>query len=848
MVNNIIDTYSDSNEVQIKETRIQFQIRSNEQQNNKTEFRTIRLIDSKDQLNSIENKHDAVQIKRTKLNDDNKLFEFLNNKDHLVESSNQSVLSNYLANEVNENQFLNCVNTNLENELPNSSSALIDEFDNSIEINESFNDNKIICDNQLNDTTFNQTTLQNDPFLSFLPYHFSISSDKSINSNLTNQPSSTINLSKILLSNQDINKPVVDHFKTDLRTNTLDNQTDLFQFNNHSSSRSNSPSDYIKLDSQDNEQIAIKINQCSHDSIGNSINSSINNSINNSINSSINGSIMNSSSSSINSSSIDPTINEKRSLSSQKLNGEDLLFSLTSEDLNDVANYFSLLNSELKDKSNFNCSPSLDSLNSGDSMFCSSSVWDSPPPSSNSSLNNDLDMPFILSSDSNDLSNNQNNEQSLLDSEFPFLSEDSMFNSFINSNLNDLIDTDEFFDEKLSDLQFENNLNSFLNCSTNSFSSINDHHHTNSLSSKTKKHCNLSKDSNLAKLLREKLPIKLPSQSNQKADQSNNQLVNNNLKTKDDLSSTNNVNNNVNNNLGISPLTTNLTGNSKDVDLKKNGLITRKFTIQGLNMNNNKAINKTTTTTAVSTGCLARSIKIIDPLGMQVATTNGNNVKYLLNNFTPQNATNQTGNGSFSLNLSTANCLTVTTNGTSTTSLNNSSSNSINNNQSNNMSATKSFIIKSVDGKFANGILYTPISRNGTNITYTSNLNANTLNNLNNTSSTNSTNGNNQITTDKTKIMAAFTTPNTLFINNRSKLVQKRPYSSMSVSISNNSNNSQPKDFYSIDLVPKQLMNNDPTFGSSSNDQSITEIKKIKTSFDSNVPSTSANKNYSSKF
>ena len=54
MVNNTIETYLDSNEVQLKETRIQFQLRSSDQK----ELRSIKLGDKnelKNELNSIEN-------------------------------------------------------------------------------------------------------------------------------------------------------------------------------------------------------------------------------------------------------------------------------------------------------------------------------------------------------------------------------------------------------------------------------------------------------------------------------------------------------------------------------------------------------------------------------------------------------------------------------------------------------------------------------------------------------------------------------------------------------------------------------------------------------------------------
>lgn len=882
MVNNVIESYPDSNEViQFKETKIQTRIRSSctangqqppEDQQQKTTIRPVDKYDDcqlKSQLNAAD---DAIQLKRSKLTDDHALYELLHDKD--LAETGSSVLSSYLAaNEhhlVNEScHFLACTNAgNLENELPGN--ILIDEFENSIEINESadsFNENKIaICDsNPLSDSsTQTATTLQNDPFLSFLPYHFSATSGTSATGSSagkfsqaslglssatggTSQPSS--NLSKILLSNQDLNKP--DQFKSDLRP-ALNGQTttDLFQFGGGSghqaSARSSSPSAYIKLDSQENEQIKMnQTNSSMHScSIGQPITSA-----------SIGASIE----------SIDPIIGEKRLLSSQKLNGEDLLFSLTSEDLNDVTSYFSLLNSELKEKSSgFNCSPSLDSV---DSMFCGSSVWDSPPPSSNSSnnssLNNDLDLPFILSSDSNDLSTSQENEQSFLDSEFPFLSEDSIFNSFVNSNLNDLINTDAFFDEKLTDdLQFENNLNSFLSCpnfGSGAFGSANDH----GTLARTKQHCTLSKDSNLAKLLREKLPIKIPSQSNQTRTETNSSNSSNSLKTKENLTASTaapanaNVNSTVNttNSTPTNSLTNAATVAGKDAaaaDSKKtNGLIARKFTIQGVNINNATTESRPKTA-AVSTGCLARSIKIIDPVAVQVAGSS--NVKYLLNNYTATtaataapNGTSQTGN-SFSLNISPASCLTVTTNA-STSSLANSST------AGSQVSTAKSFIIKSVDGKFANGILYTPISRNGTNIAYTSTLTANGVpavaNGLSATtgSATTGSTTTSSAPESKTKIMAAFT-PNSLFINNR-KLVQKRPYSSMSVSIPSNSSQTT-KDFYSIDLVPKPITNHlanlaaDTTQFACAGDLSAELKKKVKTSLEIAGTPTASSKSHSS--
>lgn len=837
MVNNIVDCYSDSNEP--KETRIRSTTRT-DQLSKPTEFRTVKQLEKSDQkldqtqLSSIENTNRLLNEQhhqRTRLiNDELKLYEnFLNKNEELdlhaiaQQQQQSSVLSSYLANETitNENQFLTSnstttTTTNLDGALP-SNGVLIDEFENSIELTESDCDN-----NQLNTCTFNQAfnqanSLQNDPFLSLLPYHqFATTTNTSTKSNRLNAAGSTpqtesanqsSNLTKMLLTNQD-NKQFAK--STDLRNgvhpSTLDQQADLFQqFNSHHS-RSNSPSDYIKLD-PDNEQI----NKCQ----------------------SLNGSTMHSSTISSAIESIDPIINEKRLLSSQKLNGEDLLFSLTSEDLNDVASYFPFLNTTDLTKDKFNCSPSLDSLNSGDSLFCS---WDSPSSTSshNSSLNNDLDLPFILSSNSNDLSGGkQAAEQSFLDSEFPFLSEDSMFDSFVNSNLNDLINTDEFFDENCTlnddDLQFENNFNGFLNGSLfNSFQS--DH---SSLAKPRKPICKLSKDSYLAKLLKEKLPTKLPNQSSS-SQQNGNQNNNKSLKqlkasdshssggggltkTKDDqLSSTvNNVN-------------TNTATSAKEVDLKKNGLITRKFTIQSVNVNTSAIGDK-------STGCLARSIKIIDPVGVQMG--NGN-VKYLVN--TSQNGQTGTAN-SFSLNITPTNCLTVTANSPSlATSTNQTQFNGTNAA----LSATKSFIIKSVDGKFANGILYTPISRNGqtTNI-YASNLTGNgglstgQVNCLTTASCPATANG--QTTGEKAKLMTALT-PNSLFINNR-KFVQKRPYSSVSVSVSNGGNNTQTtKDFNSIDLVPKQPFTTDVLEAAmnsafdQSNDLCSVEIKKKIKTLDTN--------------
>ena len=838
MVNNVIGSYPESSEtIHFKETKSRNRSSTANGQSADEPLKTIQLVDKCDDdcpkapLNADE------LIKRAKLTDDHTLYELLNKE--LIETGG-SVLSSYLANEqlVNESQFL-ANGTNLENELPGH--VLIDEFENSIEINESadsFNENKIaICDNnQLSDSTFNHTTLQNDPFLSFPPYHFSATSTgsagKPSQASLTAQTapvnSQSSNLSKILLSNQDINKP--DQFKTDLRP-TLNGQTDLFQFGRQHSPRSSSPSDYIKLDSQENEQIKMNqtngsMNSCS---IGQPINSS-----------SIGASIE----------SIDPIIGEKRPLSSQKLNGEDLLFSLTSEDLNDMTSYFSLLNStpyssETKEKSSgFNCSPSLDSV---DSMFCGSSVWDSPPPSStssnNSSLNNDLDLPFILSSDSNDLSASPTNEQSFLDSEFPFLSEDSIFNSFVNSNLNDLINTDAFFDEKLTDdLQFENNLNSFFSCSNfNSgvFGSANDH---GTLAARTKKHCTLSKDSNLAKLLREKLPIKLPSQSNQTKAETNSSNLSNSLKTKENsttastsapakadlnTSTVNTTNNSTNS-------STNAPTGKDAADSKKNGLVPRKFTIQGVNINGATLASETRSkTAAVSTGCLTRSIKIIDPVAMQVA--GGSNVKYVLNNYTaPPNGASQ---NSYSLNITPANCLTLTTNA-STSSLASSSVGS-----SPLSTAPRSFIIKSSDGKIVstNGILYTPISRNGTNIAYASSLTANAVQPAISLSTSTSTSTDNK----SIKFMTAFASSSPL-LNNR-KLVQKRPFSSMSVSIPSNSSQTT-KDCYSIDLVPnKPITTNlanlaaDTTF-----DLSAELKKKVKTTLENGNCTPSASKSHSS--
>lgn len=858
MVNTVIETCPDSDEViQFKETKIQSRLRSaNGQSAEEPPKTTIRPAPQSDDCSKLVSLDADDVIKRAKLNDDHALYELLSKE---LAENGVSILSGYLANEhlVNESPFL-ANTTNLENELPGN--VLIDEFENSIEINESvdsFNENKIaICDtNQLGSSgTFAQTattTLQNDPFLSFLPYHFSTTSTTGCSAGKLSQAgltassapvhSQSSNLSKILLSNQDINKP--DQFKTDLRpTATLNGQTatDLFGFGRQPSPRSNSPSDYIKLtDCQENEH---QMNQIKMNQTNGSMNScSIGQPI---------------TSSSIE--SIDPIIGEKRLPSSQKLNGEDLLFSLTSEDLNDVTSYFSLLNSELKEKSSgFNCSPSLDSV---DSMFCcGSSVWDSPPPSSNSSnnssLNNDLDLPFILNSDSNDLSTSQTNEQSFLDSEFPFLSEDSIFNSFVNSNLNDLINTDAFFDEKLSDdLQFENNLNSFLSCPNfGEFGSMNDH---STLAARTKKHCTLSKDSNLAKLLREKLPVKLPSQSSETKAETNSSNPSNSLKTKKNSTTSTPANANADVNSTTVNNTNNSTNSSTNslaapagketaVDSKKNGLIARKFTIQGVNINSATPESRPKTA-AVSTGCLARSIKIIDPVAVQVAGSN--NVKYLLNNYTaPPNGTSQAAN-SFSLNISPANCLTVTTNGVtaSTTGAGLVASSASSPMSTANMGPAKSFIIKSVDGKFANAsctrILYTPISRNGTNIAYTSSLTANGVQPANGLSSATAAES-------KTKIMAAAFTPSSLFINNR-KLVQKRPYSSMSVSIPSNSSQTT-KDFYSIDLVPKPITSlaavTDTTFACSG-DLSTELKKKVKTLENGiSTPTTSSKSHASSK-
>lgn len=888
MVNNILDSYADTNKQvhHLKETRIQaFQIRSINQAD---QLKTSKLVErnekSDHQLNSIENTNllneslTCEQSKRTKLNDDLKLFDFIIDKEELA------VLSSYLANEVtnngenlpkdnqlngnqlkvnqlNENQFLNCTPLSPEVGQPTlSTGALIDEFENSIELNESDCDN-----NQLSNCTLtNQATnLQNDPFLSFLPYHhFTVPpTAKSTQQQLINSSNShtkstnqSSNLTKMLFANEDTkhshNCP---NKQPEMRTtiddqSTLDNQADLFQqFNNH-----NSPSDYIKLDPEIEPMKS-----------------------------------GNSTSATMNASPIEPVdsiISEKRLNSSQKLNGEDLLFSLTSEDLNEVANYFPLLGGDLS-KEKFNCSPSLDSLNSSDSMFCSS-VWDSPPPSStssnNSNLNNELDLPFILSADSNDLSNKQANErEDFLDSEFPFLSEDSIFDSFVNSNFNDLINTDEFFNEKCTlndDLQFENNnLSEFLNaCSGSNFSNFNNFNNFNNLNSfnsftsdhatlpKTRKpHCTLSKDSNLAKLLllKEKLPIKLPSQSSNQTNKASNDFQTDCVakNRKNDSSIVNKtVNSNQTNqtkqtnstnsstvNSTLSSIVNNLTSATKEVDhLRKNGLIARKFTIQGLN-----------TTDKLSTGCLARSIKIIDPVGVQVASGTNGNVKYVvnnLNNLTPHNS--QTTANSFSLSIPAANCLTVTTNPTSTSLTTNSNSVSGQLTSTANMSTTKSFIIKSVDGKFANGILYTPIARNGqtTNIAYASNLSANNLAN----GSMNALTVNSNCTGDsKTKLMSAFPA-NNLFINNR-KLVQKRPFSSMSVSISNaaaTNTNIPTKDFYSIDLVPvpKQFTSTNLDDYSSIELSAASEIKKKMRTLDATTSKTTlstsstAIKNYSS--
>jgi len=857
MVNNKIDCYPNSNnEVsQLKESR--FQIKST--QSDRTTAKLVeKNADTKvdqSQLSSIEN----TLNDRTKLllSDDLKLYEYLGCKnDELV--GGQPVLSNslssFLANEMvsnenqpNENQFLNC-GANLDDEL--SSTNLIDEFENSIEISESD------CDNQLKNlssSTFNSTnSLQIDPFLSLLPYHYLSNDNKTLtklnqlqqqqqpllSSNLTTNITSSSSIQQQDVCSVTTNQSLTNFTKLIADSKSFTNkpsngQTDLFQsqFNSHSS-RSNSPLDnYIKLD---NDQIKCQ-----------SMNSSTT-----------------MSSSSIE--SIDPIINEKRSLSSQKLNGEDLLFSLvTSEDLNEVANYFTDL-----PKEKFNCSPSLDSLNSGDSMFCSS-VFDSPPPSSTSSLNNDL--PFILSSDhSTDLSSKQTSDQSFLDSEFPFLSDDSIFDSFINSNLSDLINADEFFNEKCTlndDLQFENNnLNELLNGFTSCFQS--DH---SSLPKTRKPLCTLSKDSNLARLLKEKLPIKPPSQSNQSATSNRvtnnvNNIINLNNQAKTDhhfkngltkqseqqctSSRSSNVNSTtptttiVNNNSSNNTKTissNHTSSNNSNNEVKKNGLITRKFTIQSVNVNTNGE--------KVSTGCLARSIKIIDPVSVGNCT---NGVKYLVNTSNGTAQTTTTTNG-ISLNLTPANCLTVTTNGSSRV-----NQSQLNGTTTANMSTAKSFIIKSVDGKFANGILYTPISKNGQTNVYTSNLTANSLTTtvnalaLANSTVTGNNQGGEKVTTTKIRqpLMAAFT-PNSLFINNR-KLVQKRPYSSMSVSISNNNNTTQTtspaKDFYSIDFVPKQPFTTTTTFTEtlcSSNDLNSEIKKKFKTL--DNQASTTNTKNYSSK-
>lgn len=860
MVNkNKIDNYSNTNEVQLKETKrtIKLQVDKND----------LKLDQQLNQLNSIENTNHLLNDHQRQIQSNNPINEQQNKRSNRLNDDLKlydSILSSYLANEnqtnenlSNENQFLNCTSslsssnqtviTNLENELTTTNGVLIDDFENSIELNESDCDN-----NHLN----NCTSLQNDPFLYFLPYNqFSTSTTNNLTTNKSNQQSTILstnqmnqqqqqssNLNKILSSNQ-LDKSTTELIKTiDLKCidqTTLNNQTDLFQqFNNH-----NSPSDFMKLD-QDSEQI----NKTT-------------------ISSPIKSTPMNT--------SIDSMINEKRLLSSQKLNGEDLLFSLTSDDLNEVANYFPFLNTDFtKDK--FNCSPSLDSLNSGDSMFCSS-VFDSPSPSSNSSnnssLNNDLDLPFILSNDSSDLSTNkQTNDQNFLDSEFPFLSDDSIFDSFVNSNLNDLINSDEFFNEKCNlndDLQFENNFNGFFtNCSN---FNLTDH---STLTKTRKPLCTLSKDSNLAKLLKEKLPIKLPSQSN-----TNNQTINKNqinnhqqqqqtndyqmkIKTNETVS-TNNSNVNKNTNFLTATATNNSTmiPNKDANDLKKNGLITREFTIQGLNMTND---DKTNALSNVSTSYLARSIKIIDPVDVQVSNGTvvnnvNSNVKYLISNLTSANGQTTNAN-SFSLNLTPTNCLTVTTQNGQSSSLTNSLNQlttGTTNGQNLQNTTTKSFIIKSVDGKFTNGILYTPISRNGqTNIAYASNLTAsNSLTTSQAATITTITNGqtvNNQtINNDNntTKIMAF--TPNSLFINNR-KLVQKRPYSSMSVSISNNQNSSTTtKDTFSIDFVPKQsnTLNLSPTTDTfnSTDHLSLEMKKKIKTSNTmAQTTSSTTTKNFSS--
>lgn len=828
MVNKQIQT--ELNEPQFKETKNQFN-----KSIDKPELKILKLeqLNSKENRNLVDlNNNDLIQIKRAKLNDDLKFYDFLN-KDLETNGTGSSVLSSYLSNgsmplsdETNENRFLNSCSTSnvtsissndLEAELADN--VLLDEFENSIEIND-----LNIQASQPNSTQLfgHSTNLSfNDPFLSFNQF----TNQTEINSSLNASADQSSKLNKQFINN-----------KNELRVNQCLNQADLFRFNN------NSPSDYIKLDQENHEQI-----KCDQLNILNS------------------SSKMNTSSSSSLSSSLD----EKRLNSSQKIN-EDLLFSFPNDDLCDVINFYP--DTKL---SNFNCSPSLDSINSGDSMFCSS-VFDSPPnsnSSNNSSLNNDLDLPFILSSDSNDLSSNQANDQSsFLDAEFPFLmSEDSIFNSFLNSNLNDLINTDEFFNEKCQlndDLQsFENNLslNSFLNYSNNFSTSSLDNNHSNSFNAnRLRKNCTLSKDSNLAKLLKEKLPIKLPSQSNQinlinsnssgnssnnqKLDQSNSKTANALKKEVQQSPATNksssvNVNNNFNNTVN----TTNSTANqSKDADLKKNNLITRKFTIQGLNVDKG---------TNISTGCLARSIKIIDPINVQVTGGNSTNVKYLLNNITTTAGSQLNGTINQQLtataanfNLSPTNCITVTNpltslNGFSsspaiTTSTSTTASNQLNNaaaatnrsstnqqtttlNTATIQPTTKSFIIKSVDGKFTNGILYTPLTRNGTNIAYTSNL----------TTAANLTN----------------CTTNGLFINSRTKLVQKRPYSSMSVSISNNNQINKnltqqtTKDFYSIDLVPK--LNSTTANATATNDsETKKKIKSLDTSSPTEKPSYSSSK------
>ncbi|RWS15601.1 hypoxia-inducible factor 1-alpha-like protein, partial [Dinothrombium tinctorium] len=93
-------------------------------------------------------------------------------------------------------------------------------------------------------------------------------------------------------------------------------------------------------------------------------------------------------------------------------------------------------------------SPNIYIANTGSDVLCSntSSVWDSPPPSSNNStLTNDLDICTSLEDELD-----SHTPQMPLGDDFSLLSDDSMWDSFINSsmNINDLMNSDDFLPTK----------------------------------------------------------------------------------------------------------------------------------------------------------------------------------------------------------------------------------------------------------------------------------------------------------------------------------------------------------------------------------------------------------------